>query len=117
MTQSKLARQWEAARDDLGIDIVVPYCVRLANGKEVLAVALVKHFGYGKGMLIFADADAVWPYRTELLDSGYGYSVLEEPTTKADEHYDRESFVDILSDWEWTGAVDDKPDWLKPPPT
>ena len=113
MAESRLIKKWQAARDDLGIDIVVTYEVELESGRGLSAKLLVKHFGHRNGTLIFSDAEEVWPYRNELAALGYAYSVLEEPTS--DEVYDRDIFIDMLSEWEWTGDEQDKPEWVLPP--
>jgi len=116
MAKSKLTAKWEEARDDLGIEIVAPYEVDLKNGIKVRAELLVRTFGARIGTLVFTEIDAVWPHRNELSSLGYGYSVLDEPTDKANELYDRELFIDMLSEWEWTGTEAEKPSWLRPPP-
>lgn len=114
-TDSGLVKKWKAARDDLGIKIVAPYEVELQSGGKLKAKLLVRNFGHRYGTLIFTDAEEVWAHRKELAALGYAYSVLEEPTTEADELYDRDIFIDILSEWEWTGDEQDQPEWLLPP--
>jgi hypothetical protein len=115
MTESRLIKKWQAARDDLGIEIVAPYKVELASGRTLTAKLLVKHFGHRNGTLIFADAEEVWSRRKELNALGYAYSVLEEPTSDTDKRYDRDLFIDMLSEWEWTGDEQDQPGWILPP--
>lgn len=116
MAKSKLAEKWEAARNDLGLDIVIPYQVDFGNNFQVQAKLLVRNFGARKGTLIFTDMDLVWPHRNELSNLGYGYCVLDEPTDKTNEVYDRDLFIDMLSEWEWTGDEATRPTWLRPPP-
>lgn len=116
MVASKLVKKWETGRDDLGLDIVVPYHVGLGNNVTVRAEFLVRNFGAENGTLVFTDTDAVWPHRKELLCLGYGYSVLDEPTDVPNERYDRELFIEMLSEWGWTGREGDKPDWVRTPP-
>jgi hypothetical protein len=116
VAQSRLIKKWKAASDDLGIEIVAPYAIELQNGRKLNAKLLVKHFGHCNGTLIFTDAEEVWPYRKELAALGYAYSVLEEPVTETNELYDRDIFIDMLSEWEWTGDEKDGPQWILPPP-
>jgi hypothetical protein len=113
MAKSKLVEKFELARDDLGLVIVAPYEVTLPSGNSVRADLLLKHFGGRLGMLVFATAGGVAPYGDDLYDLGYGISVLSEPD---EVKYDRASFIEMLSDWGWTGSDSDKPAWLKPPP-
>lgn len=117
MDKSKLIEKWEAARDDLGLDIVAPYDAYLKNDTKLRAKLLVKNFGARNGTLVFTDLDLVWPHRDELSKLGYGYSVLDEPTSKTDEAYDRDLFIDMLSEWEWLGDEASRPNWLGPPPS
>ena len=116
MSKSKLVEKWEAARDDLGLDIVVPYEVDLGNNVKLQAKLLVRNFGARNGILVFTDMDLVWPHRNELSNLGYGYSVLDEPTDKTNEAYDRDLFIDMLSEWEWTGGEATRPSWIGPQP-
>jgi hypothetical protein len=45
MFPSILIKAWQAAAQDLGIEIVVPFVLSLKNGEEVQADLLVKDFG------------------------------------------------------------------------
>jgi hypothetical protein len=114
MAENKLLKEWEAARDDLGINIVAPYEVALGNSRKIHADIFVPDFGHDNGTLIFRDTEAVWPHREELSKLGYGYSVLEEPSADVEHLYDREPFIEMLSEWGWTGNEADKPEWLLP---
>jgi len=107
-----LLKHWEAARDDLGIDIVAPYKVDLGNDVKVQAEILVKNFGGKIGTLVFTNTNAVRPYDEQLCNLGYGWSVLDEPASH-EMIYNREGFIDMLSEWEWVGDADKKPSWVK----
>lgn len=104
-----LIEEWEAARDDLGIEIVAPYVVDLGDGKKLFVPILIKHFGHKQGMLVVSDFQALKPYEHQLWAMGYGMSVLEEPT----DPYDREVMIELLSDWGWTGDPAQKPAWIR----
>ena len=107
---STIAKEWEAVCDDLGVEIVAPFCVEIGNNVTIHAELLVKHFGAPNGMLIVTDYDLIEPHVKQLLKAGYGFSVLEE--LSADESYDRETYVRMLSDWTWSGPEDQKPEWI-----
>jgi hypothetical protein len=111
----KLLEKWKAARDDLNLEIVTPYEVEVGNNLRVHAESLVKYFGGKNGTLIFTNIDAFRPVGEELCDQGYGISVLDEPTSEANELYNRDLFINLLSEWEWTGDDRAKPDWLISP--
>jgi hypothetical protein len=116
MAESRLIKKWQAARDDLGIEIIAPYTVGLPGGHTLTAKLLVKQFGHRNGTLIFTNAEEVWSHRKDLAAFGYAYSVLEEPTSDTDERYDRDVFISMLSEWEWTGNEQEQPKWVLSPP-
>jgi hypothetical protein len=46
---------------------------------------------------------------------GYGFSTLTEP----DRAYpfnaeEKEAFIEMLSEWGWSGDPDEEPEWLEP---
>jgi hypothetical protein len=109
MQKSKLLAQFEAARDNLGIVIAAPYEVDIDDNVKVRAEILVKHFGGKNGTLVVANYAVVKPYLEQLRILRYGFSVLEEPS----EAYNREIFIEMLSDWGWTGDGAMKPAWFR----
>ena len=62
-------------------------------------------------MLIFTNYDDVSPYVNEIVEAGYGFSVLGEPGEN--ENYELEEYMELLADWGWTGDDELKPDWLQ----
>jgi hypothetical protein len=115
MTKSKLLSKWEAAREDLGLEIIAPFCLKIGNKVSIQAEFLVKNFGASNGMLVVTDYAMVEGYGKQLSSLGYGFSVLEEPSNKANEAYDREIFIGMLSEWGWSGVESEKPDWIIEP--
>ena len=103
-----IVKAWQMAADDLGLDIQAPYEVDLSNGEKITAPVLISNFGGEKGMLILTDDDVFWKHHETLTDRGFGVSVSEETTP-----YDRDEFIDMLSDWGWEGGPDNRPVWLK----
>lgn len=95
---------------DLGLEIKAPYVIAVHTDKTLAAECLVVNFGDRNGMLVFTNYDVVKPHREQLQNLGYGYSVLEQP--KANEDYVREDFIDLLSDWGWTGDSAVRPKWI-----
>lgn len=101
---------WKAAEDDLGLEIVAPFEVCLASTQNLVAKFLVKNFGERNGMLVFTDYEAIKPHQEQLHDLGYGFSILE--SQHENEVYTREDFIDLLSEWGWTGDIAMKPKWI-----
>ncbi len=103
-----LIQAWREAAQDLGIEIVCRYALKLKSGEEVQADVLVKDFG----PILVATEAAGETFRRlgdQIAAEGYGYSMLcgEELT------YDRKHFIEILKDWDWTGPEDRRPTWSK----
>lgn len=106
----KLINHWEMAASDLGLDLVVPYCLVLDSGIELNALFLVKDFGSPKGMLIFSHYEQIESCSDYVLSAGYGFAVLDMPSES--EVYDRDEFIEVLLDWGWSGEDKKRPDWV-----
>ncbi len=101
-TLSALAIAWLKAADDLQIEVVAPY--RLEDRFEF--VALVPSFGSPNGMLVLGSWDEEGAAAAERF--GFGFSCMDSPFY---ETYDRERFVEVLTDWTWTGDSTRRPHW------
>jgi hypothetical protein len=108
MTASALVRKWETARDDLGIEIAAPYDLEVQPGVTIRADLLVRDFGGRPGTLVVTEYSRVRSHLNTLEELGYGFSVLT-----AARSYDRSEFIDMLSDWGWTGEAARKPSWVE----
>ena len=62
-------------------------------------------------MLVLSDYARVEGWTDEIVREGYGYSVLSEPDSGED--YDRDVFIEVLSDWDWSGPESERPSWLR----
>jgi hypothetical protein len=99
---------WREASADLELDLDLSFSP--GNDDFVLnGVILLHNFGSEKGMVIATDYNNLKQYIGKLNDLGYGYSVLK---FQSSEKYNKDDFVEILSDWEWRGCVALRPNWL-----
>jgi hypothetical protein len=75
MPPSILSQAWQEAAQDLGIEIVVPYALKLKSGEEVQVDVLVKDFG---PMLVATEAAGETFRRLgdQIAAEGYGWSIL-----------------------------------------
>jgi hypothetical protein len=105
---------WKLAGNDLGIKIESPFKLFLKDGTFIEFDVLVKDFGAKLGMLITTDYKKIKNFKTELVEKGYGYSVLSEYAEGR--IYNPESFKPLLSDWGWSGDPASAPAWLKEVP-
>lgn len=103
-----LTNTWKIVANNLGLCLVENFSIQTKSGELLQARFLLKNFGAENGMLIFTDYKIVKPYVKEIVDKGYGFSILDEPkseTIKTDE------FIDLLIDWGWSGTGD-APSWI-----
>lgn len=61
-------------------------------------------------MIVVSRFDIVASHINEIVNDGYGFSVLGEIIEN--EQYARDDYIDILSDWGWSGDKSKKPSWL-----
>ncbi|MCK9460447.1 MAG: hypothetical protein M0R80_12480 [Proteobacteria bacterium] len=110
--EDHLLEEWRAAARDLGLEIVAPYRCVLPSGAQLNARLLLKHFGYTRGMIVVTDYSVIADIWKEVGDAGYGFSTLSEPEESVE--YDRDSFIDMLRDWGWSGLESQRPKWCTP---
>lgn len=108
---SALIRIWQQAAADLGFVVKCPATVDIA-GITFKVPVLVEGFGAKHGMVIVSSYSDVKAHAEALADAGFGYCVMSEP--RLNEPYDLESFIELLSDWGWTGSPQHSPGWLVP---
>lgn len=61
-------------------------------------------------MIVVTHYDQLCGMAADLVNAGYGYSVLDDPSPT--EGYDFNSYIEMFSDWGW-GATDEKqPAWM-----
>jgi len=103
-------RAWIEASKDLGIRFIHPYKFTGLNGEEYEVAGLLPDFGRGKGALITnrktdEEANIMADLTNDYFMSGLNPCYYDK--------YDRECFIDTLSDWRWIGEKQKKPDWIK----
>jgi hypothetical protein len=95
----------------LKLEITIGHTVSLKNEVSIHATVFIPFLGGDKGMLIVNDYDDLEPYVSELVELGYGFSVMDEPRT--DEEFKIESFIELFSEWGWHGDLAKKPVWIQ----
>lgn len=103
-------RVWSAAAADLGFEVCFDTAIDELVGSPTAEVH-VPQFGAQRGMLIFAQSQPVNEHGNRLLELGYGYTAFDPP--KEEEEYERSEFVEMLSEWGWSGSDQDRPTWLE----
>lgn len=103
-------RVWRACAE-LGLRAELGFKLSLPNRPEITTVARIHNLGAANGMLIFESYDEISSFTKELLDAGYGFSVLDEPLPQ--EQFDLDSFKEMFIDWGWSGELGRKPSWMR----
>ncbi|EKO89355.1 hypothetical protein LEP1GSC151_2152 [Leptospira interrogans serovar Grippotyphosa str. LT2186] len=107
---TKLQKIWKDAAENLNLEVEIPFSIILADNLKINVSVLLKNFGAKNGMLIITNYEDIEPYLEKIYEAGYGFSTLSEPSEN--EQYLRKDFIELLSDWGWTGDVNLKPEWL-----
>ena len=102
---------WKEAEADLDLNIEAPAEVALPDGRKFLGDFILRNFGGRSGTVVIQDYDRFEPYQHEIVKLGYGFSTLEPGKS---ENYDRQEFIEMLSEWGWTGDPKKAPAWLIP---
>ncbi len=111
MSVTRLQTDLQRAARELGLRVVAPYDFDLRPRLQIHAAALLPELGAPKGMIIFDRHEDLAGMSAELLEAGFGYSVLSDPAPS--ESYDLNSFIEMFSDWCWAGIDDTRPDWMR----
>ena len=113
---SNFARWWHLISATFGVRIIVPFSVQLPGGQRIDADVLLVDFGGQRGMLLVTDYEKVRAHGDEIVNAGYGVSVLSDPGDSLKSSLDVESIegiTDMLRDWGWAGAPEDEPIWMR----
>ena len=98
-------KRWLEAANDLGFKFIPDFT--LQDGADNLTyLGLVPEFGGDRGMLIITERESSRHIRAAE-QHGYGYSCMSEHF----EPYDRDTYVELLNDWGWSGPPDCRPAW------
>ena len=107
---STLLSQLVQACDELGLQMDSGFAITLDGKHKVHAVARVRDLGAENGMLVISSVDDVKAHRAEITQAGYGFSVLDEPSSQ--EEFDLESYAQVFRDWGWSGIETQRPAWM-----
>jgi hypothetical protein len=107
LQNSQLQQSLKRASKELGIDIEIPFILDLPCG-HIEAEALVKDFGYERGVVININTRELGDLYKHLTDFGYGAATLFE--LAKDSEYDSAKWIMLCRKWGWSGK-NNPPDW------
>jgi hypothetical protein len=108
MTTLQLALQ--RACQELGLNFVVSYTLVLRQDTQIQTQALLPQLGAPKGMTVVSHHSDLRGMANEIVNSGYGYTVLDDPLPT--EEFDLEEYKEMFADWGWGVTNEQAPDWI-----
>ena len=107
LQSSQLQQSLKRASIELGINIEIPFILDLPCGR-IEAEALVKDFGYERGVVINMNTRELGDLHKHLADFGYGATTLAEPV--CDSGKESTNWMMLCRKWGWKGK-ENPPDW------
>jgi hypothetical protein len=105
---TKVQSKWMEAASDLQLSVELNSDIEIKPGVYLRSPVFVHEFGGEKGTLIFDSYNDVADFEEDLKIKGYGYSVQKSYDRDI---YDREIFIEMLTEWGWTGSPNSTPKW------
>lgn len=100
------------ACNDLNLEIYLDHTIRLSSNQELVVPVLIPNLGAENGIIVVTSFDDIRDFEKKinmsLAGAGYGYSCLSDFSGE----YDRDSTIEMFSDWGWNGPEKDKPSWM-----
>lgn len=96
---------------ELDLEISIGDSIEISSGAFVYPLAHIKDVGGKRGTVIFSTFDNIGVPTSDLIDSGYSYSVYSSPA--AEEEFDLDSYLEMFVDWGWAGSEEKKPSWMR----
>ena len=95
MTATAFQRHWVEVSERLSLSIRLSHEVRL-TGKTLTVPVLLEGYGAENGMLLVTDYALLRDAIDEIVELGYGFSCLDEPSPGP---IDWASVLEMLQDW------------------
>ena len=108
---NKLQAYLVRAGNELGIQVIAPFELKLESGARLCAEALLPQLGAPKGTVVIQSYDEIRHIADELKKLGYTFSSFGEPLPNED--YDVEGYMEMFRDWGWASDEERKPDWME----
>jgi hypothetical protein len=105
MVDSDMIAAWLAAERDLGVRVVAPHELRLADGNTIEVEAFLPDFGGPNGAVAVSlhdDERCRQAASTQHFVSGLGDSYRA---------FERGLFKETMDDWGWYGPSERRPEW------
>lgn len=107
MSIESFQKEWKELAKILDLHIELNFPIQTAHS-HFIAPVLLRNFGAKFGMILVTDFQSIKSIADELYERGYGFSTLSEPSEN--EKTDKESTMEMLYDWGWSGSGE-PPSW------
>jgi hypothetical protein len=97
MEYSQFQKQWIDIASRYNLELDIPYSLNLSSGRTITVEIRLKGYGHTNGMLLVTDYNIIQNDADEIVDLGYGFSCLSEPS--GNEMISDEEIVELLNDW------------------
>lgn len=94
---SVLKERLTRACTELAMEIESEFNWTAKDGRVFHPVVRIPSVGAENGMLIFVNHDGLEQYSDEIVQAGFGYSVLSEPRPGTE--YDLNAYKEMFADW------------------
>jgi hypothetical protein len=110
MLDEKMIRAWLAAGRYLGVRVVAPYELRLADGEAVEVEAFIPDFGGPHGTVVVPLQD------DERLKRAVATHHFVSALGETYREFEPDWFRETLDDWGWYGPSSGRPSWYSGKP-
>jgi hypothetical protein len=97
----KLVDWIERAAQESGLEVQRNFTISFPDSEVVTSLIRVADIGGRNGMLIFNSYDALKTHAKELIEAGYGYSMMDEPSDA--DLFDLIELQEMFVEWGWHG--------------
>ena len=115
--EDNVINAWQRAGQELGIEVVAPFSF-VTEGRKYECLAWVGKFGRERGLVLVATSPPGFAIdqdlRRDATSEGYQWSAIN---VRVYATFDRDKFIEALTDWGFTGPVGERPSWLPPSET
>ena len=105
MIDDKIVAAWREAASRLGVRVLAPHSVELADGAVLVVEAFLPDFGGPRGAVAVALDDK------ERCERATQTNRFVSQLASSYRRFDIELFRDTLNDWQWFGPADARPHW------
>jgi hypothetical protein len=110
MLDDQIVAAWKETASRLGVRVVAPHSLELADGTVLVVEAFLPDFGGPQGAVAVALDDK------ERCERATRSNCFVSQLASSYRRFDVQRFRDTLNDWQWFGPAADRPGWYSGKP-